>query len=161
MTADEFIKRFTSLAFLIESESGIFAEAILAQAALETGWGTYVKGNNYFGIKGKRNLVRTKEILDHPNAKFPYIYSITPIEKNGKTMYEYDVKTWFAGYDRPIDSFRAYAHFIKTNPRYETALEATTPEDYLTAVAAAGYATAPSYGATLLKVLKSVKKRMK
>lgn len=160
MTADEFVKRFRSLAFHIEKETGFFAEALLTQAALETGWGTKVKGNNYFGIKGKRQLIRTKEVLDHPNAKFPEILSITPIEENGKTLYVYDCKTWFDQYDTPIDSFLAYTDFIKTNPRYSKALQQTTPEAYLVEVAAAGYATAPNYGNTLLKVLKSVKKRL-
>lgn len=160
MTADTFIKRFMSLAFLIEKESGIFAEAVLAQSALETGWGTHVKGNNYFGIKGKRQLVRTTEELNHPNAHFPEIISITPFEKNGSTWYKYDVRTWFDSYDNPIDSFRAYATFIKSNPRYAKALEQTTPEDYLTEVAAAGYGTGTDYGISLLDVLKSVKKRM-
>lgn len=160
MTADEFVKRFTSLAFYVEAETGIFAEAMLTQAALETGWGTKVKGNNYFGIKGKQILMRTHEILKTPNAKFDVIHEIKPFETDGETLYEYDVSTWFAGYDSPLDSFRAYTRFIKTNPRYKKALEQSTPEAYLTEVAAAGYATATNYGTTLLNVLKSVKKRM-
>ena len=160
MTADNFVKKFTSLAFYIEKETGIFAEAILAQSALETGWGTKVKGNNYFGIKGKKQLIRTREVLSHPNAKFPYIYSVTPKEIDGKTVYEYDVKTWFDSYDTPKDSFIAYANFIKENPRYSKALAQPTPELYLKEIADAGYATGKKYKETLLKVLKSIQKRI-
>ena len=157
MTPDQFIKQFKSLAFQMEKESGIFAEAILAQAALETGWGTRVKGNNYFGIKGKKQLIRTKEILDNPNVKFPEIISITKLD-SGK--YEYDIRTWFDSYNNPIDSFRAYVSFIKDNPRYSKALQQKTPEDYLREIARAGYATGTNYEETLLNVLKSVQKRL-
>ena len=136
MDADNFIKQFLQVAKLVESESGIPALAMLAQSALETAWGTKVKGNNYFGIKGKDVLIRTTEILDRPDAHFPEVFSITKFkDANGKIKYKYDCKTWFAGYATPIDAFRGYANFIKSNPRYKVALQQTTPEAYLQAVA--------------------------
>lgn len=161
MTADEFVKRFLSLAFLIEKESGIFAEAILVQSALETGWGTKVKANNYFGIKGKKVLIRTKEVSTNPDLKFQEIYSVKPFFKNGVWHYLYDCKTWFNGYDSAIDSFRDYARFIKENKRYSKALEQDNAADYLREVARAGYATSLNYEETLLNVLESVKKRIR
>ena len=161
MDADNFVKQFFPVAKLIESETGIPALAMLAQSALETAWGTKVKGNNYFGIKGKDVLVRTTEILDKPDVHFPEVFSITKFkDENGKTKYKYDCKTWFAGYQTPIDAFRGYANFIKSNPRYKIALQQTTPETYLEAIAAAGYATGLNYKQSLLDVLKSVQKRV-
>lgn len=160
MDAETFIKQFLPIAKIVEAETGIPALAMLAQSALETGWGTIVKGNNFFGIKGKDVLVRTKEILSKPNVHFPEIISITPTIINGKRMYIYDVKTWFAGYQTPIDSFRGYAKFIKENKRYSTALQQTTPEAYLAAVADAGYGTGQKYKETVLSVLQSIKNRI-
>lgn len=160
MDADTYVKRFLSLAFYVEKETGFFAEALLAHSALETGWGARVKGNNYFGIKGKRNLVRTKEISENPNLSFPYIYSITEIEKNGKKYYEYDCKTWFDSYSTPKDSFFGYVEFIKSNKRYKKALAQKDAEGYLREIARAKYATGLNYEESLLNVLKSVQKRI-
>ena len=36
----------------------------MAQGVLETGWGSNVKGNNYFGIKGKGQEFTTHEEVD-------------------------------------------------------------------------------------------------
>ena len=161
MDADSFIKQFLPVAKVVESESGIPALAMLAQSALETGWGTKVKGNNYFGIKGKDVLVRTTEILDKPDVHFPEVFSIEKIkDANGKTKYKYDCKTWFVGYATPMDAFRGYANFIKSNARYKIALQQTTPERYLEAIADAKYATGLNYKQSLLEVLKSIKNRL-
>ena len=107
-------------------------------------------------IKGKKQLIRTKEISTSPDLHFPEIISIKPFTKDGIQYYEYECKTWFDRYERPIDSFRAYVDFIKSNPRYSKALEQTNAEDYLREIARAGYATGINYEETLLNVLKSV-----
>lgn len=164
MTADDFVRRFLPVALKVQAETNIFADAMLTQSALETGWGNHVKGNNYFGIKsgrhGKRQLIRTKEILSHPHGKFPIIHGIEAVTINGKQYYRYDIDDFFFYYDNPIDSFRAYADFIRDNPRYRVALRQTTAESYLIEVARAGYATDVNYADTLLKVLQSVRKRI-
>ena len=97
------------LPYAIESErlTGISALFSLAQAALETGWGTHTPGNMFFGIKATaltpdhlKQLLRTQEILPKPARKgdFPEILSITPLP-NGK--YLHVVKDWFRRYDSP------------------------------------------------------------
>jgi len=157
MTAETFISRFLPIAEIISKESGIPALAILAQSALETGWGTKVKGNNYFGIKGKKQLIRTKEIFPSNRKKFHHIYSV---KKLASGKYEYDIMTWFNAYDAPIDSFRDYAAFIKRNKRYKKALTKSTAKDYLIEVAKARYATSENYEITILRVLQSIIKRL-
>lgn len=163
MIAETFIKQFLPVARAIEQKTGLPALAILAQSALETGWGTKVKGNSYFGIKAKNGiLISTTEILNKPDAHFPEIISITKFkDENGKTKYKYDCKTYFAAYATPFDSFAAYAEFILTNPRYSKAIEnKDNPERYLQEVARAGYATALNYEKAVLDVLDSIKKRL-
>lgn len=48
-----FIRSHIAEAESISARTGIPAEVILAQSALESNWGRTVKGNAYFGIKGK------------------------------------------------------------------------------------------------------------
>lgn len=161
MTINEYIKLFDRVAQTVSSETGIPADAMLAQAALETGWGTHVKGNNYFGIKatkyGRKILIRTAEIHSDKNKNYQVIHSITPVTINGKQMFKYDVDDWFFIYDNPIDSFRGYADFIKSNKRYAKALQQMTDTDYLRKVAEAGYATDPEYNVKLQSILKKIK----
>ena len=163
MIAEQFIKQFKPIAEIIQNQTGISALAILAQSALETGWGTKVKGNSYFGIKAKNGiLIRTTEISSKPDLHFPEIYSVTKFkDETGKIKYKYDVKTYFAAYATPFDSFLGYADFIQSNPRYAKALAVkSNPDRYLVEVARAGYATGLNYEKSVLEVLESVKKRI-
>ena len=160
MTPETFIKQFLPVAEKVSDETGIPALAMLTQAALETGWGTKVKRNNYFGIKGNdenRQLIRTREVLASPNKKFPKVYSI---KKLASGKFEYDVKAWFTTYPNPIDSFRDYTAFLKRNKRYKKALSKTIAKSFLIEVARAGYASSENYEETVLKVLQSIIKRL-
>lgn len=163
MIAETFIKHFFPVAKVIEQKTGLPALAMLAQSALETGWGTKVKGNSYFGIKAKNGiLIRTTEISSKPDLHFPEIISITKFkDETGKIKYKYDCKTYFAAYATPFDSFLAYADFILMNPRYKKAIETKdNPELYLREIARAGYGTGLNYENVVLDVLKSIKKRL-
>lgn len=51
MTPSEFVKTYYKYAKQTQDKTGIDARFILAQAALETGWGKSVPGNMFFGIK--------------------------------------------------------------------------------------------------------------
>lgn len=47
----KFLKRFAPLASQLSDMTGIPAEVILTQGAVESGWGRTTPGNNYFGMK--------------------------------------------------------------------------------------------------------------
>ncbi|MFC2441452.1 MAG: glucosaminidase domain-containing protein, partial [Capnocytophaga ochracea] len=73
MTPKEFIKQYKPFALETERKTGISHLFILAQAALESGWGKNVTGNMFFGVKAgketpasKKQLVRTTEVLSVP-----------------------------------------------------------------------------------------------
>ena len=97
----------------------------MAQAILETGWGSKVKGNNYFGIKGKGQEFTTHEELDGLMVK---------------------QKDEFRTYDSLEDSVRDYGKFLKENKRYKPLLEADSFDEQIEALAGSGYATDSRYG---------------
>ena len=117
---------------------GVSPRIVLAQAALETGWGRHLPrdpdgqpSHNLFGIKadggwqGKAVRARTLEV------------------KDGEFRPE---SAAFRSYNGFADSFQDYVDFLRTNPRYEHAL-AHGGDDarFLHALKSAGYATDPHY----------------
>lgn len=144
-SAEEFVKRLHPLAVQAARELGVEPKVILAQAALESGWGrsTIKNGNgdntfNLFNIKadkawqGKQAQVATLE-FDQGVAK--------------------KVNAGFRSYDSFQESFRDYVDFIKTNPRYGDALKkAGNAEQYMHELQRAGYATDPKYADKVMSI---------
>lgn len=163
MTPKEFIKKYKPFALETERKTGISHLFILAQSALETGWGKRAPGNMMFGVKAKagtsfekRQLVVTKEVLSSPNVTFPEIISIT---KRADGKYQYEVKDWFRKYDSPEESFTDHANLFMNNKRYAKALLVRSdPYKFAEEVAKAGYATAPNYADSLKKLIKEIEK---
>lgn len=165
MTQKEFIKQYKPFALETERKTGISHLFILAQAALESGWGERGVGNNFFGIKVPKNLVsstpnekkqllRTNEVLSSANAVFPKIFSI---KKRADFKYTYVVLDWFRKYDTPEECFTDHAQFFFKNKRYAKALLVRSdPYKFAEEVAKAGYATATNYADSLKKVIKTI-----
>ena len=165
MTPKEFIKQYKPFAIETERKTGISHLFILAQAALESGWGERGVGNNFFGIKVPKNLVsstpnekkqllRTNEVLSSANAVFPKIFSI---KKRADFKYTYVVLDWFRKYDTPEECFTDHAELFFRNKRYAKALLVKSdPYKFAEEVAKAGYATATNYADRLKKVIKTI-----
>lgn len=145
-TPQEFAERLRPLAAQAAGELGVDADVLLAQAALETGWGKHVSGsargssNNFFNIKagadwsGPTVTVQTLEYRD------------------GVAVRE---SARFRAYDSPADSFADYATLIKDSPRYSEAEGvAADAEQYLRELQRAGYATDPAYADKVLTILR-------
>jgi flagellar protein FlgJ len=165
MTPKEFVHSYYPYAVETQDKTGIDARFILAQAALETGWGKSAPGNMFFGVKAgpgttesKRQLLRTREVLLVDGAKFPEVISIAK-RKDGK--YDYVVKDWFRKYDSPEESFTDHAKFFFENKRYKDALRVKyDPYKFAEAIARAGYATDPNYATSLKGVIKTIEKNL-
>lgn len=161
----QFVTAYLSYARQTEVKTGIDARFILAQAALESGWGAATPGNMFFGIKAgqstpenKRQLITTREVLSTKTAQFPQVISVTPLS-NGK--YLYVVKDWFRKYDSPEESFTDHANFFLENKRYRKALSVKNdPYCFAEAITEAGYATAPGYADTLKTIIRMIEKNM-
>lgn len=160
-TPVEFVAKYYSYAKETELKTGIDARFILAQAALESGWGASAPGYLFFGIKAgrdilehKRQLVRTREVHVNADKQFPEILSIRKL-KSGK--YEYIVRDWFRKYNSPDESFSDYARLLLENKRYAKALkEKGDPYRFADAIAKAGYASHPYYAVTLKNVIRMI-----
>lgn len=163
MKPGEFVKAYYPYAKETERKTGISAKAILAQAALESGWGKAAPGNMFFGVKdtdginGNEQLITTTEYSRRADLKFPVVISITPVVRNGQKWFKYVVKDYFRKYNTPEECFTDHANFFFKNPRYKKALEVKhDPYKFVEAIAAAGYATDPNYASTLKQLVKMV-----
>ena len=136
-----FLAAMTPVAKEVASDLGISHKIILAQAALESGWGSKFKGNNLMGIKshGEMNGIdfTTHEIV------------------NGKKV---KITDSFKQYDTPEDSIRGYGSFLKANPRYKYFLAAGADNEdaQLTALQQSGYATDTKYSQKLKSIIKGL-----
>lgn len=142
---EAFVEGLLPLAEEVASELGVDPKVLLAQAALETGWGKHIiqqaDGNssfNLFNIKagkrweGDRAQVSTLEYRDGVAAK---------------------ENAFFRSYDSYEQSFRDYVDFLKNSSRYQPALEvAADPQQYLQALQDAGYATDPAYADKITQI---------
>jgi len=134
---DAFLSSITPAAKQVAQELGIDPRIILAQAALETGYGKAVKGNNLFGIKshGKADglMVATHEVV------------------NGKSV---PVTDSFRQYDTLEDSVKDYGAFLKSNPRYAEMLKAQDLDQQIIKLGQSGYATDPEYADKIASIAK-------
>lgn len=168
MLPKNFVAAYLPYALETEAVTGISAAAILAQAALESGWGEKAPGNMFFGVKdpekgttGKGQLIVTTEYLKKPDQHhlFPEVISVVWSDKYKK--WKYTVRDWFRKFDTPAGSFLEHAQLFMKNPRYATAVaNGKDPEQFFREVQKAGYATAPNYADVLIAVVRTINRNM-
>jgi len=132
---------------LQETGKLLYPSVMLAQSALESGWGKSGltrRANNFFGIKVDGNPPWNGE---HVNMRTREVF-------NGKTVY---MKEPFRKYDTAEDSFYDRNNFLLQNKRYGLAgvFDAQTPVEQIQALKKAGYATAPEYVQAITNILYS------
>ncbi len=138
LTPEEFVKRFAPEAEVAAAELGIDPKLLLAQAALETGWGQSLPrsengyaSNNLFGIKATGNW-------DGPKvSRWTLEYRDGIAERRRES---------FRAYESTAESFADYVRLVRENHRYEGAVGAADdPEAYARGIVEGGYATDPEY----------------
>ena len=137
---DKFLNDYKDFAIQTQSKTKIPASVTLAQAALESGWGKYADGNNFFGIKGTGPagsvLKYTKEYL------------------NGQMV---QVKQYFRKYNSPLESFIDHAEFIMNSKWLNHAMQHTDSAfNFISALQAKPikYATDPQYVDKIMSIIK-------
>lgn len=137
-TPRDFIERLQAPARAAAARLGVDPAVLLAQAALESGWGRREirmadgsSSHNLFGIKAG------------PDWEGPRVTATTLEYRDGVARKEQAVFRAYGSYE---ESFRDYADFLLANARYGDALAAAEdPSRFLRALQAAGYATDPAY----------------
>jgi flagellar protein FlgJ len=144
----EFVENLTPLAEKVAADLGVDPKVLLAQAALETGWGRHmVRGSggensyNLFNIKAGRSWSGDSKAAN-------------TLEFKDGVMTKEVAK--FRSYDSYEDSFSDYVQFLQNSPRYQDALNAAAdPEKYLNLLQKAGYATDPKYADKISSIYNS------
>lgn len=142
---DAFVDRMGASAQAASVASGVPAPLILAQAALESGWGKReiraddgTQSFNLFGIKADKGWkgatveTTTTEYIDGEPQK---------------------VRAKFRAYASYEEAFTDYARFITRNPRYANVLATADPAEAAHGLQRAGYATDPRYGEKLVRIM--------
>lgn len=143
---EEFIETMRPHAERAAKEIGVDPDLLIAQAALETGWGKRVIKNNdgtnshnLFGIKAS-------------HAWEGDSVNVGSLEyRNGVAKKEVSA---FRSYPSFTESFDDYVDFIKNQSRYDGAVEnADNSKAYIKGLQQAGYATDPNYANKVMNIL--------
>ncbi len=146
---DEFIAAMLPMAEKAADKIGVDPRYLVAQAALETGWGKSIirqqdgsSSHNLFGIK-------THNSWDGESARV-----LTTEFKGGKAVKE---AASFRAYESYAHSFEDYVSFLQGNGRYEKALAVTDkPEQFARELQKAGYATDPQYARKIAQIARQM-----
>ncbi|WP_442798754.1 flagellar assembly peptidoglycan hydrolase FlgJ [Pantoea vagans] len=149
---DSFISRMLAPAREVARLSGIPHQLIIAQAALESGWGNREivtasgsPSHNLFGIKatpdwkGEATEVMTSE------------YTHGVLRK---------VKASFRVYKNYAEALSDYSRFLTANPRYQHVINNPSIENAAHALQQSGYATDPDYAKKLINIIRYVQNNL-
>jgi len=128
---------------------GVDPRYLVAQAALETGWGKSVmraqdgsSSHNLFGIKAGSSW------------KGDSARAITSEFRNGEMVRE---TAQFRSYDSYKDSFHDLVTLLQTNNRYQDVVKsADNPEQFVRELQKAGYATDPDYASKISQIARQM-----
>ncbi|KAF0804088.1 peptidoglycan hydrolase [Alcanivorax xiamenensis] len=145
---EAFLQRLSGPAGEASERSGLPRELLLAQAALETGWGRHrihtaegADSHNLFGIKaGTGWRGNTTDIITHE-----YV--------DGEKVRQVDR---FRVYDSYADAFADHGRLLTENPRYAGVMSAPDAHSAARALQASGYATDPAYAEKLIAVMEGL-----
>ncbi|SDU52061.1 flagellar assembly peptidoglycan hydrolase FlgJ [Pseudomonas mandelii] len=148
-SADEFVNTMLPMAKEAADRIGVDPRYLVAQAALETGWGKSVmraqdgsSSHNLFGIKASSSW------------KGESARAITSEFRNGEMVKE---TAEFRSYDSYKDSFHDLVTLLQTNNRYQDVLKsADNPEQFVRELQKAGYATDPAYASKISQIAKQM-----
>lgn len=144
-TKTAFVQQLMPAAERAATKLGVDAKTLIAQAALETGWGKHTisradgsDSHNLFGIKANHGW--TGDVVRVQTTEFV----------DGRPI---SIKAKFRAYRDDAAAFDDYVQFLQANQRYSNALEnSADPRKFTAALAQAGYATDPRYAQKILSI---------
>jgi len=139
----DFIARVGALASADMKRSGILASLTIAQAILESGWGTSelaVYANALFGIKADsrwNGRTYSKASTEWVGTRYVTVYAS------------------FRAYNSWEQSVADHSDFLNTGTRYAAVIGEKNYKKACTAIHKAGYATAPDYADRLIRLIET------
>lgn len=148
-SADDFVATMLPMAERAAKRIGVDPRYLVAQAALETGWGKKMiaqrdgsSSHNLFGIKSGSSW------------RGDSARAVTSEYENGKQVKEV---ASFRAYNSFEQSFQDYVSFLQNNDRYQDALDsAARPEQFMKELQRAGYATDPQYARKVSQIARQM-----
>lgn len=144
-TQRAFVERLLPAAATAERNTGIPAHFVVAQAALETGWGKSEprradggQSFNVFGIKAGKSW--QGPVADATTTEYVDGVVRSRVER-------------FRAYGSYEEAFNDYSRLLAGNPRYAAVLGAQEPARFARGLQAAGFATDPQYAAKLERII--------
>ena len=145
----DFVSALTEPAKAVQEKIGVPFQVVIAQAALETGWGQKIikdqqgsSSNNLFNIKADNRWAG--EHIQKDTLEFELG---TMVKKSAP----------FRAYQSFDESFNDYVNFLTDNDRYQDALQnPSNVEHFLQGLQKAGYATDPQYADKIMATLRTV-----
>lgn len=145
----EFTRAMLPMAEKAAARLGVDPHYLVAQAALETGWGKSIirekdgsSSHNLFGIK------------THGQWQGDSANVLTSEYRGGVKQQE---RATFRSYESYEQSFNDYVDFLESNGRYEQALTRTADADaFFRELQQAGYATDPRYAAKVSQIARKL-----
>jgi flagellar protein FlgJ len=127
---------------------GVPAHYLLAQAALETGWGKSqprtaegAPSHNLFGIKAGRNWKGA--VVEAMTTEYVAGAAVRTVQR-------------FRAYASPREAFQDFAALLAHSGRYAGVLGSASAEGYAAGMQKAGYATDPAYADKLARAIHTV-----
>lgn len=148
-SSQEFVETMLPMAEKAAARLGVDPHYLVAQAALETGWGKSViresdgsSSHNLFGIKA------------HGGWQGDSANVATTEYRNGVRTSE---RADFRSYESWEQSFEDYVSFLENNGRYSKALNNTSnPDAFFRELQSAGYATDPQYARKVSQIARQL-----
>lgn len=143
---EDFVRHIYPMAEKAAARIGVDPKLMIAQTALETGWGKFMvpredgsSSFNLFNIKADKRW--NGESAEVQTLEF----------RNGQPQQE----RWpFRAYESLEESMHDYIDFLSANPRYQQALEKTAdPQAFAKGLQQAGYATDPRYAHKVMNIM--------
>ena len=145
---EQFVSRMLPAAQQASAASGVPAQLIMAQAALESGW-----GRREIRAEDGRNSFNLFGIKADKSWKGPVVETTTTEHVSGTAQ---KTRATFRAYGSYDESFADYAKFLSSNPRYANVVATQDPAQAAHGLQRAGYATDPQYGGKLIRIMKQM-----
>ncbi len=148
----EFIEAVLPMAKAAAARLGLDPLVLVAQSALETGWGRHILKDE--GGQSSNNLFNIKA---HAQWSGPTVEKTALEYREGRPLQE---KSSFRQYESFAASCNDFVDFLRNNPRYQSALDTVSDaRGFISELARAGYATDPNYANKVTALFESLSER--